>query len=231
MNAQIQRLFANKSFQRDLPKIAALPAEVFEKIQNVMKEAAKSRDLPYTDDDAILISEDTGQPLILVNAAMSLIGVLAGQFAQDLNSVAEVETLVREQIPDQSLSDALVSRVRNVPDVAYTIEATFRRREAITRASRTLTDIEYSCSLRLRTTESQPGFVRDIQAYDPEVAELIPIVNLELSFEAATEQSGSVFQLTLADVQRLIGVLQVAEKQLRAATSTIEIRKKAGSIE
>ena len=227
MNSELQSLFNNRNFKKDLAQIARLPQSVFDGIIQSFRTNGASGDAPFAPANVGKVVAATGQNQEVVAGAFSLSSFVATQIFSGETTPQEVIGLIEKELGDPKLAERLSTHILALQDVSVDVNAAVKRRQIVVRASRTLTDIEFSCSLRIGTKADDDQAVTDITKYTPEISELIPVVNLELSYRDAVQDGSSVFQLTSADVRRLIVTLQMAEKQVKAASAAVSLTKEA----
>lgn len=219
----LDRLFQNAQFRRDLPRIVGLPRTVLFGVVEALTDN-ESPSGPISGSHVTEIAESNAVSPTAVTDALALSVLLADVFESEQTVPAEfidrVSSALKPATPDLAIfSDFVTELSARRGEIA----AGQQRRELIQAGGSTIDNVAIVTDFRVRTK----GINRtrlDPTKYDPEIVELVPVINVKISFARHDDGDDAVFQLTPSQLDDVIRKFQATQVELKKALASVTLK-------
>jgi hypothetical protein len=222
----LDRLFQSRSFLSDLPRMAKLPPAALVGIREVFQKSSKSSDEPYTASDVTNVAVRTNSDVGVLGQTFALSAFLGALIQGSRVDIITLEQHILSALQGKVEDlQPFLGHIRALADVSDDLAAVRDRRIALIGGGKTINETYVTCDLRVRTRGDLPERLEELAQYEPQIAELFPVVTVRVSFAQEDDGDDTVFQLTPRELRKFVVQLQAAEKQVEAATASVTLKK------
>lgn len=215
----VENLMAQSRFVADLKRVAMLPDALLDEIFGSFRASLAEQAPEHLRADQVgRIAEQSQLPRETIVASFALIDFLARSLAQERVSLDDLVADLEVGL-EQAARPEFLTRVRDLAALSEAVKTASERKQLLVATGLALSEANVVSGLRARVTGAKPAN-GEITDYRPLVAELIPVISLKLERDDETE---FLVELTAVQLKELITDLQLAEKDVAAATTSVSI--------